>query len=275
MRKGYIMEDRHFRQLLLEFGLSWEGYRRVRKGVKKRISRHMQQLGCRHVNAYLAMLEQSKDMRQQCKRLLTVSISRFLRDREVWLTIQRDWLPQLIAMKNDPLRVWSAGCACGEEVYSFKIIWDTLKKDDSRLPQLEITATDENTTYLTKARKGVYRSSSLREVPAEWRAIYFDSKPGKNSYAIKAALKREIVWQRHNLLCESPESNFQIIFLRNNLLTYYGDELKIPAFKNVVACLAPSGLLIIGAKESLPLKSADLEPVSPFGYVFRKRSSVG
>ena len=59
----------------------------MRKGVKKRIHRHMQELGCRNVEAYLLALDEDREVKEQCERLLTVSISRFFRDRGLWQTV--------------------------------------------------------------------------------------------------------------------------------------------------------------------------------------------
>ena len=74
------MHDDQFRIILNHFGLSRDGYRKVRKGVKKRINRHMQYCGCHTVNAYLMKLDQNRSLKGECERLLTVSISRFFRD---------------------------------------------------------------------------------------------------------------------------------------------------------------------------------------------------
>jgi chemotaxis protein methyltransferase CheR len=122
------MDDQQFRQLLIHFQYSWAGYRKVRKGVKKRINRHMHQLGCRNMDAYLDKLDQSHKTRQACERLMTVSISRFFRDRQFWHTLEKKLLPELLESRAEKVKVWSAGCACGEEAYSFKIVWEGLKK---------------------------------------------------------------------------------------------------------------------------------------------------
>lgn len=90
------MDHQRFRQLLLHSGLSLTDYRKVRKGVKKRIARHMQDLGCRNLSAYLIELDRRNDARLDCERLMTVSISRFFRDRKLWETLQRDILPLLV-----------------------------------------------------------------------------------------------------------------------------------------------------------------------------------
>ena len=122
------MDDRQFRELLHRFELSWDGYRKVRKGVKKRIRRHMQQLKCQNVRDYFVALEKDKEQRRQCERLMTVSISRFFRDRGLWLMLENEVLPCIIDNNKALVKVWSAGSACGEEVYSFKILWDRLRE---------------------------------------------------------------------------------------------------------------------------------------------------
>ena len=138
------MEDQQFRQLLDYFGLSWRGYRRVRKGVKKRISRHMSDLGCHNMATYLIELATNEDARQICERLMTVSISRFFRDKKLWEILQNKIIPQLIERPQEKINVWVAGCASGEEVYSLRIIWEDLRPTYPHLPNMEILATDLN-----------------------------------------------------------------------------------------------------------------------------------
>jgi chemotaxis methyl-accepting protein methylase len=268
------MDDQQFRQLLNLFGFSWKGYRKVRKGVKKRINRHMKELNCRNMSAYLAELEKEDEVRQHCEILLTVSISRFFRDREFWLTLEKKLLPELIRKKRTRIKVWSAGCACGDEVYSFKIVWDRLQKSFANVPELEITATDINPVYIDKARAGIYSPSSLKEVKKEFQSIYFKRKEKKKLYEVKASLGWDISWKIHHLLSDPPDSDFDIIFLRNNVLTYYEDRLKEKAFKKVLNSLAPNGLLIIGSHEELPFETADLNGVAPHSFVFRKEKKT-
>jgi chemotaxis methyl-accepting protein methylase len=272
--KSYSMDDQQFRQLLNLFGFSWKGYRKVRKGVKKRVNRNMKELGCRNMAAYLAELEKEDEARQHCELLLTVSISRFFRDREFWITLEKKLLPELITRKRTRIKVWSAGCACGDEVYSFKIVWDCLQKSFAHVPELEIIATDINPVYIDRARAGIYSSSSLKEVKEEFQFIYFKQKGGKKLYEVKASLGKDISWKIHHLLSDPPGSDFDIIFLRNNVLTYYEDRLKGEAFKKVLNSLAPNGLLIIGSHEELPFETEDLTGVAPHSFVFRKEKKL-
>jgi chemotaxis methyl-accepting protein methylase len=110
------MNDEQFRQLLNHLGLSWDGYRRVRKGVKKRIGRHMQHLGCRTLEQYISVLDRSQDTRRDCE------------DRGLWGVLEKEILPSIIKEHTANVKIWSAGCACGEEVYSLKMLWNVIEQ---------------------------------------------------------------------------------------------------------------------------------------------------
>jgi len=262
------MDDQQFRQLLNRFGLSWKGYRRVRKGIKKRIRRHMQQLGCRDLETYLRSLGHNQELRQQCERLMTVSISRFLRDRQLWHNLERQILPHIIEKNKERVIVWFAGCACGEEVYSFKIAWQSALTHSKCHPNLEILASDMNSDYLEKAETGIYSRSSLKEVPDKVRAAHFEQQNGERYFVLSPSMKNGILWRIYNLLDDPPEKDFNLIFLRNNLLTYYGHELKKPAFRRIIQRLLPGGFLIIGAREKIPVKISHLIPFKGLPYIF-------
>jgi len=121
------MNDQQFRQLLYRYQFSWEGYRKVRKSVKKRVQRYMTAMGCHTIEDFPDELDKNNDARDHCERLMTVSISRFFRDRALWQGLKDQILPEFMNIGKNKVRFWSAGCACGEEVYSFKIIWDCMR----------------------------------------------------------------------------------------------------------------------------------------------------
>jgi chemotaxis methyl-accepting protein methylase len=264
------MDDDQFRTLLEYLQYSWPGYRKVRKGVKKRIQRHMQQLSCRHVTDYLKILDLAPDRRHECELIMTVSISRFFRDRRLWEMLKGRWLPDMIANAPPELKIWSAGCACGEEVYSFKIIWEQMGQRFEHLPTLELLATDRHPQYLERARSGIYNRSSLKEVAPEWRQLFFERHKGTRQYKIKGHLKIHICWEIHHLFADPLGSGFNIIFLRNNVLTYYRQEAQKKALTGILNSLSPGGLLIIGCHETLPFQPATLRMVSELSYVFQK-----
>ncbi|MEE8480915.1 MAG: CheR family methyltransferase [Desulfobacterales bacterium] len=265
------MDDQQFYQLLDRFGLSRAGYKKVRKGVKKRISRHMQQLRCRNITDYLNALEKDDEAKKECERLLTVSISRFFRDRRLWQALEKDIIPDLVKKEKEKINVYSAGCACGEEVYSFKIVWDRLKKSYACLPKLHITAIDMNPVYIERAKAGIYSYSSLKEVPIIFRSIYFKKKVGGKRFSVISSLKENITWNVQHFFSNPRDCRFHIILLRNNLLTYYQDELKKKVFKHILNGLTPSGFLIIGSHENLPFDTPDLTPFSSCSYIYKNR----
>jgi chemotaxis protein methyltransferase CheR len=264
------MNDLQFRQLLDYFGFSWDGYRRVRKGVKKRINRHMQQLGCRSFDEYLHILDRDGGVRQQCECLMTVSVSRFFRDRMLWKILEAHIVPEILRENPDKVKFWDAGCACGEEVYSMKMLWETLRSRFDSMPDIEVWATDINPVYLRRARRGLYSIGSIKEVEQNLREIYFIFQEDENVFRINPSLQKGIFWKVHNMLHNFEENNFHIIFLRNNLLTYYRDEIKQPAFQKVVNNLAQGGFLIIGSHEKVPFESDNFVPFHDQPPIFKK-----
>ncbi len=231
----------------------------------------MKTLGYEDFETYLLALDNDRELRAQCEVLMTVSISRFFRDRGFWETLENQILPEIIDKNGENVKVWFAGCACGEEVFSFAILWDRLQDRFQALPSLEVLATDMNPVYLKRAQLGLYARSSLKEVPADIQSKYFKRQEETDQYRIARSLERCISWRCHNLLHEPPDRNFHLIFLRNNLLTYYEEGLKTPAFQNVIGCLVPAGFLIVGSHEKLPLETNDLSPYRGHSYIFEAK----
>jgi chemotaxis protein methyltransferase CheR len=231
----------------------------------------MESLKLSNMEAFLAELDKNDEIRHQCELLMTVSISRFFRDREFWQGFKENILPGFMGDDRDKIKFWSAGCACGEEVYSLKIIWDILSDSYLNVPDLEVLATDINPIYLERARSGIYPSSSLKEATKEIQSRYFKQKRGIKLFEVKTLLKKGITWKVHHLLSDRFESDFDIIFLRNNVLTYYKEELKKKAFRKVLGSLALNGLLVIGCHETIPVAASELIGVEPYSFVFKKR----
>ncbi|MEW6673895.1 MAG: CheR family methyltransferase [Thermodesulfobacteriota bacterium] len=263
------MHDHEFFKLLDRFDLCRSGYRKVRRGVKKRIRRHMQDLGCRDIGAYLTILENNAEAQDQCRLLLTVSISRFFRDRQLWQDLERKIFPALVQAENTDVRIWSAGCACGEEVYSIRIIWHRIG-GDRILPPLRVTATDVNGLYIEKAQAGLYSASSLKNIPEPLRPIYFTPAKGAGQYRVRSFLKHDIIWRTIDFFSDTPGSGYHVIFLRNNLLTYYREHSQKIVLEKILDSLADNGFLIVGAHESLPMQVPGLAPFGSYSCVLKK-----
>ncbi|MEN8692406.1 MAG: CheR family methyltransferase [Desulfobacterales bacterium] len=265
------MDDASFHQILDHFNLSRKGYRKVRKGVKKRLSQHMQKLGCVSVREYMAAVSRAPEIEKECRMYLTVSISRFFRDRRLWDALENVELPDLISACGSVFRVWSCGCARGEEAYSFKILWDRLRSAAPNLSPLVLWATDINPAYIGMAKQGVYGISSLKELPRGDINRYFDQVTGKQRYVVKPFLKEGIRFDHHDITKHQPPAiQFEVVFLRNNLLTYYRTPEKEKALETILRVLAPGGMLIIGSHEKLPAGFGHMKASADHPWIFFK-----
>ncbi len=267
------MDDRQFQQLLVELGYSYAGYRRIRKGVKKRIRRHMRALDCSDIEAYLDRLNAVRPVREACIRRMAVPISRFMRDRAFWAALKTEWLPELHRSFGSRLKAWSAGCACGEEAYSLAMTVFEHRADLSGDTDfsMEILATDLNPVCLAKARAGIYSASSLREVSDELIDRYFKALRRRRRYCIRPDLGGLITWRRGRIEAALPNRGFHLVLMRNNVLTYFEAPARKQVLAHVLTGLLPGGMLVIGERETLPAGRHGLANVSrSLPYVYRK-----
>lgn len=262
------MDDDQFRQLLNFFNMSWKGYRKVRKGVKKRVAGHMQDLACRNLQAYLERLRKEPAALRECERRMTVPISRFFRDRALWDHLESDALPRLVTAFPGRVRAWSAGCSGGEEAYSLKILWKRLQTSRRGWPPLSIVGSDLIPEHLGRARKARYPKSSLKRA-AEHHLDLWPGKDQKESIRVPDTLRGGMDWIAHHLLSPPFRIRFHMILLRNSLLTYYEDPTRALGLTAVIDHLHPGGLLIIGARERIPagLLPALRETDQPMVYI--------
>lgn len=262
-----MLSDNDLRVLLDGLDRPWAGYRKVRKGVKKRIRRHMQTLGCSTVGRYLRCLSRDPDARRACDACLRVTISRFFRDRCLWQAFHDRLLSDLVNRFGSPVRIWSVGCACGEEPYSMAIVWRQL----TPAAVIDLLATDADGSCLDRARDGIYTHSSLREVPDNIRNRYFTTARGGRHLRIHAQELPTVRWRLHDLRNPPPEPGpFHIILLRNNLLTYYRGEVVRNAVSEIVRVLPTGGYLVIGSHEQLPEKAWPLNRDADCPWVYRR-----
>ena len=269
------MDPTEFARLLDCFNLRAEGYRKVRRGVQKRIVRHMQELRCPAMKDYLARIDADRDAEDEARRLMDVSISRFFRDEPLWRALEAEVIPLLIAEYPTGLRVWSAGCALGQEAYSIAILRALLSEKTPAMPPVEVWATDVNPAYLERAIKGVYPARAVAPVPGEARTRFFQPA-GKGIVRVADELRQGIRWQLQDLTADSPPARgFHLVFLRNHLLTYYREEIVEAALPVIVDSIAPGGFLVIGRKERRPGFLEGVDPHLAVPFLCRKRQTGG
>jgi chemotaxis protein methyltransferase CheR len=255
--------------------LRWEGFRRVRGQVCKRITRRMRELGLADVAAYRARLEAEEAEWAVLDALCRVTISRFYRDKRVFDVLREELLPTLLeearARGERTFRVWSAGCASGEEPYTLAVLFHLGLRPRFPELRLELLATDADAHLLERARRGCYRAATLRELPPEWAARAFEACDGEQ--CIRAPFREGLTFRREDLRAGMPEGPFHLVLCRNVAFTYFAREpLQREVLARLVERLVPGGVLVIGAHESLPGVETDAGLTRPAGPLplFRK-----
>jgi chemotaxis methyl-accepting protein methylase len=162
---------------LPHLGRRWAGYRKVRRQVCRRVWRRVGELGLDSLAEYRSLLERDPDEWPRLDAMTNITISRFYRDRAVYDFLRSEVLPTLIEQAREAgrsiVRVWSAGCANGEEPYTLTIIWELALASISRDMGLEILATDIKPVVLHRAAQARYPRSALRDLPEPWRETAF------------------------------------------------------------------------------------------------------
>lgn len=237
------------RWALPRLGMRWAGFRRVRRQVCSRVSRRLRHLGLEDLDAYRALLERRPEEWQALDALCRIPISRFFRDRGVWEALAREVLPRL-ASGRDRLRAWSLGCASGEEPYSLAILWQTALA--SRFPgvTLEVLATDAEAHLLERARRGVYRASSLKELTPTLREAAFE--PEDDAFRLRPTMRGGVSFRCQDVRHTRPEGRFELVLCRNVAFTYFDAATQREVLAALAEHTASVGALVIGAHETLP-----------------------
>lgn len=249
-------------------GLQWRSFRR--RGIKRKVERRIAETGLSSFEEYLLWVKKNPEEQKHLSQILTVTISRFFRDREVFDTIETSLLPTILRKKNGgEFRIWSVGCASGEEPYSLLLLWK--ERFERNWPQihLSILATDINENLLERAKEGRYKRSSLREMPESIVASFFRTEKG--FYVIDRAIQEGVQFGTHDVIRERPFLEMDIVFCRNSAFTYFSKGQQIDALKKVFLSLRVGGYLVIGRDESLPLTYPTLFiPAFPKERIFKK-----
>jgi chemotaxis protein methyltransferase CheR len=202
---------------------------------------------------------------------LTVNATSMFRDPSFFLAFREQVVPVL---RTYPfLRVWHAGCATGEEVYSLAI----LLAEEGLYERTRLYATDVNESVLRRAREGIYPLTKMREY-----TVNYQQSGGKRAFSdyytarydaalFDPQLARHVVFARHNLVTDRSFSEFHVVFCRN-VMIYFGRSLKERVIGLFHESLVRGGLLALGRRESLRFTSHEerFEPFVALERVYRK-----
>ena len=203
--------------------------------------------------------------RRQLFQALTITETCFFRNQEHFAALREVALPEVVARLAQEsgthrLRVWSAGCATGEEPYSLAI---ALRESLAALTEsgrwrTEVHATDINEAALKKARQGHYGKRAMREVAADIRARYFTTEPPDSddprTFIINQDIQQQVTFEWFNLAAFPYDThklgNCDIIFCEN-VMIYFAPAVTRQVIDNLYRCLRPGGYLFLGYAETL------------------------
>src|SRR5215831_16104905 len=175
--------DQEFDELLLMLketrGFDFTGYKR--STLMRRIRRRMDAHALTSLGEYRDYLELEPEEFSRLFDSLLINVTGFFRDPQAWQALREEVLPELLSAKaaRRPLRVWSAGCATGEEAYTLAIVLVETMGLEEFISRVKIYATDLDEDALAEARAGVYAERQIAEVSEEFRQKYFEASGTK------------------------------------------------------------------------------------------------
>lgn len=235
-------------------GMRWEGFRKVRRQVCRRLDRRIRELGLEGVDAYRDRLGSDPDEWERFEIACRVSISRFRRDRGVFDHLAEVVLPELAkrarGRPESEVRCWSVGCASGEEPYTLVLIWKQIVAPRAPGVSLRVVASDIDLELLDRARRACYPKSSLRELDPAWIELAFERREGR--FCLDPLWREGVELRRLDIRKQLPEERFDLVLCRNLVFTYYGDDLQRSILTRIRDRLEPGGVVVVGVHEALP-----------------------
>jgi len=252
--------------------LCWPGYRKVRRQVYKRIQQRLQSLGLVSLADYQTYLETHPEEWPVLDSSCWIPISRFYRDKGVFLFLEQDVMPhlarQISANGGGVLRCWSLGCASGEEPYSLSLLWTLKLQTQYPAVRLVILGTDIDQRAIARAQRGCYPLSSLRDLQDTWRAQGFDQT--SEGFWIKPEFRDPLIFLEQDIRQATPEETFHLILCRYLPFTYFDAPLQSNTLRRIVERMHRGGALVVGSRETLPNGEFGLIPWSAKNGVYRR-----
>ncbi|OBI98543.1 CheR family methyltransferase [Mycobacterium asiaticum] len=248
-------------------GFDFTGYKRT--SLMRRVRHRMDQAGHSSFEDYLDVLQASSDEFAALFNTILINVTAFFRDPEAWDFLSEDVIPRMLAERgpNDPIRVWSAGCASGQEAYTLAILFTEALGPDSVRQRLKIYATDIDEEALAEARAASFDARAVESVPPQLLGRYFEQVNGR--YLFHKDLRRAVIFGRNDLVKDAPISRVDLLVCRNTLM-YLNAETQRNVLARLHFALAPQGTLFLGHAEMLLSHSDRFTPLSLPNRIFRK-----
>ncbi|CAM3957855.1 CheR family methyltransferase [Kibdelosporangium persicum] len=248
-------------------GFDFTGYKRT--SLARRVRRRMSQVGVEDFGEYIDLLQVDSEEFGALFTTILINVTSFLRDRETWDYLRSDIVPTILAERgpDDPVRIWSAGCASGQEAYSLAMVFaDALGAERFR-QRVKIYATDVDDEALNQARHAAYSGAELDNLAEDQIRQYFEQHG--NKYVFRKDLRRSVIFGRNDLVQDAPISRIDLLACRNTLM-YFNAETQAKVLGRFHFALAPRGVLFLGKAEMLLSHSRIFDPVDFKRRFFRK-----
>ncbi len=250
-------------------GFDFAGYKR--STLARRINHRIAVAGLTSFAEYRDYLELEPGEFSQLFDSMLVNVTSFFRDPLAWQSLQERVIPELLFAKGAraPVRVWSAGCATGEEAYTLAIILAEALGADQFRDRVKIYATDLDEDALQQARTGIYEASALADMPPGLADAYFEPAGTRRSF--RRDLRRQVIFGRNDLTRDAPISRVDLLVARNTLM-YFNAETQASIVRRFHFALSDPGYLFLGKAEMLLNHSDRFQPVDLRKRLFRKTS---
>ncbi|HEX2286618.1 MAG TPA: protein-glutamate O-methyltransferase CheR, partial [Mycobacterium sp.] len=248
-------------------GFDFTGYKRT--SLMRRVRHRMERTGVETYEQYLDVLQASSDEFAALFNTILINVTSFFRDPPAWEFLRAEVVPSMLAERGarDPIRVWSAGCASGQEAYSLAMVLAEQLGTEAFRERVKIYATDIDEHALTQGRAASYDPKTVESVPPELLERYFDLTDGR--YVFSKDLRRAVIFGRNDLVKDAPISRVDLLVCRNTLMYFTADTQR-----NVLArlhfALAPLGTLFLGHAEMLLSHGDRFTPLNMDNRIFRK-----
>jgi two-component system CheB/CheR fusion protein len=254
----YIQESR---------GLDFRGYKRT--SLQRRITLRMEAVGVDSFGAYQSHLEADPGEFESLLNTVLINVTSFFRDADAWEVLKTEVVPRLVAQAepDKPIRIWSVGCASGEEPYSIAMLFAEALGVVEFCNRVKIYATDLDEEALKVARLASYSPRDVESVPRALLEKYFERT--NNHYVFERELRKCVIFGRHNIVFDAPISRIDLLTCRN-LLIYLEAETQGIVLPRLHYALNAEGYLFLGKAETQLARSPLFRPVEMKHRIFAK-----
>jgi two-component system, chemotaxis family, CheB/CheR fusion protein len=248
-------------------GFDFTGYKR--SSIQRRVVKRMGEVGAEDYEQYVDYLELHPEEFASLFNTILINVTSFFRDPPTWEHLASDVVPELLRARppDAPIRVWSAGCASGEEAYTLAMVLARVMGDQEFQDRVKIYATDIDEEALDRARQGAYVPRQLEEVPHDALERFFERTDQR--YVFRKDLRRCVIFGRNDLVQDAPISRIDLLVCRNTLM-YFMAETQTQVLRRFHFGLNDEGYLLLGKSEMLITHPDLFTPIDVKRRLFRK-----